>query len=673
MALPTRRWWRAWRTEADLPIPLPTTSPSSSAGPRAGSSGSGDPADPAGAEDTPGSRPPSLSPVRFHDGEYQAHDPDQGWRTIFNDGRPAERLVHGWKPVGLYRGFGSVLLLELVHGGGQQATWFLDPSQNLIGNELAVLPPPVRAAMEALAVPALERLCCELLTGNPGTEPVDPLGLHALNLATIAKLIALAGERIAVPPVAIDLGRLPPDQQEIVLGDVRLSVAALRACVVPLMQEQHMAVLAGGSYEATCPLTGVLLHTRTTYLDDRTGACRFETPAVGQLPGLIFYLCNNSGITERELFIPALNCTIATRAPELVERIFSRLLAAAVKHADLLPGYLAASPKRPVTILTAFPGLHMGHVLWNELTGLDRIRRTLPLGGLPSVIVPNPELGTEVFGPVERIFPEFDGKVRRLPAGAISRVIYGEGLVAMHVYDRRVSRHLAARVALAAQEDPACRTDRDHAASLQLAGRPVVLIGLRVQNRCVLDQADLWQRVIEHLCHRLGPIVLVIDGTNARLGADPSTDYGAFGPRIGRPPVLDELEIVIQLRHHFRDDAVQIINLVAAPVARSLFWTQHALFFVALWGAGLAKYRWIANKPGLVLTNRFNLDHPTGDIDIYHSPSTMEDPTLLDFILPEHVTDVGGRAGFYSDFIVDPVALLAALDRLIERVAAPGA
>ena len=615
-----------------------------------------------------------LSPVRFRDGHYQAQGPDQVWRAICRDGRAVERLVHGWRPVGLYRGFGRVLLLELRHGSGREATWFLDASQALICNDLGRLPPDALEALTALAVPALRHLRDVLLAGDPGEAEVDPLGLRALNPETIARLIDLVGDRLAPLPTLISLNALGPDQQAIVVGGIPLSIAALRACLAARMQQQHMAVLAGGDYEAVCPFTGAALRTTTTILDERTSACRFGGAAAADGAARVFYLCNNPVISERELFIPSLNCTVALRVPEHADRLFPSLLAAVVRHAAALPGYLAMR-KRPANILTPFPGLHVGHVLWNELTGLDRIRRALPAEALPVVIVPDPEAGTEVFGRVERIFPEFHGKVRRLPARDVDGMVYREGLTAMRVYDEYVSGHLAARVGLVARQDPAVEPDHARASSLRGQGRPVILIGLRVHNRTVPDQVGLWRRVIEQLSRRLGPIAVVIDGINARLHGDPSTDYGTFGPRGPRPPVLDELQIVIELRRHFHEDDVTLINMVGAPIARSLFWAQQALCFVSLWGAGLAKYRWIANKPGLVLTNRINLDHPDGSVRIYHAPDLMEAPTALDFIAAEHVTDQAAsdfHGGFYNDFTVDPAGLAEALDRLVARVTAPG-
>lgn len=606
-----------------------------------------------------------LSPVRFHDGEFQARDPRAGWSTIFDPIGAMRRWVHGWHAVGVYRGFEPVLALELRHDSGEEVTWFLDSAHRRI-DHVHRLPPHLLAVVETIAVPALRHVREALLTGSPGPDAVDPLGLRVLNLGTLSWLIALAGERIAPPPIAIDLSTLAPDTREIVLGEWTVPVAALRACLAPSLQEQHRTVLAGGDYEAACPFTGAALRSRVTIVEQRLSACRFEPPPGSAEGAPIFYLCNKNHLTERELFIPVLNCVVAERAPEHAGKLFQRLLATMVKHADLLPDYLAAS-KRPANILTPYPGLHMGHTLWNELTGIDRIRRVLPAASLPTTIVPNANRGTEVYGPIDRIFPELAGKVCRMPEASVARHVYRERLTAMRVYDHHITDELATRICRVAREDPACHVDHARAAEVQRDGRTLLLIGLRSQNRMVPDQVELWRNVIEHLSYRLGALAVVLDGVNARIDADPATDYGMMSPQSGRPPVLDELEVVVRLRAHFRGETVRIMSTVGAPVARSLFWAQQAMFFVAFWGAGLAKYRWVANKPGLVLTNRCNLVQLQDELRIYHAPENRQAPTPLDFIAPEHVNDIGPEFGFYSNFTVELPPLLAALDRLIDR------
>ena len=64
-----------------------------------------------------------------------------------------------------------------------------------------------------------------------------------------------------------------------------------------------------------------------------------------------------------------------------------------------------------------------------------------------------------------------------------------------------------------------------------------------------------------------------------------------------------------------------------------------SLFFISPWGAGLAKYRWAANKPGVVVSSRWVLQNK-GDLHIYDSEKYMERPTEIRFIEPKHVFDL---------------------------------
>ncbi len=57
-----------------------------------------------------------------------------------------------------------------------------------------------------------------------------------------------------------------------------------------------------------------------------------------------------------------------------------------------------------------------------------------------------------------------------------------------------------------------------------------------------------------------------------------------------------------------------------------------------MWGAGLAKYRWICNKPGFVITSHWNLTQRP-DLNIYDHPGLMENPSPMYWLEPEMVTD----------------------------------
>lgn len=60
---------------------------------------------------------------------------------------------------------------------------------------------------------------------------------------------------------------------------------------------------------------------------------------------------------------------------------------------------------------------------------------------------------------------------------------------------------------------------------------------------------------------------------------------------------------------------------------------------MAPWGAALAKYRWVCNKQGLVITGRWNLENRR-DLSIYHGHLFNEDPSEMWLNDPQTVEDI---------------------------------
>ncbi len=131
-----------------------------------------------------------------------------------------------------------------------------------------------------------------------------------------------------------------------------------------------------------------------------------------------------------------------------------------------------------------------------------------------------------------------------------------------------------------------------------------------------------------------------------------------------------------------RDDArmldVTIADTIGQPVASSLGWCLAADCFVSIWGASVARYRWVCNRPGYVITSRANLlSRP--DLHIYDSPRYVEDPSPMLFVAPEAVED-DPEAGLllpipgqplYSNFRLDEEQVVQAIGRMLaETVAA---
>ena len=626
-----------------------------------------------------------MQTVIHREGVFRVELPHGQYAVLFNAGQPVTRFEPGWEPVGLHDRFRAVLLLQLRHVEGHEATWFFDAGFNFIGDNVEVLSQQHRDALADAAFPALAAFRDGMLTAAV-PHAVDRDGFASLNLAVRRQLLNACRARLLPPPMVIQLevsgsGPAPVGRREIaaVEGPVptpalSLDLAALHAVLGRDLQQDHLDLLADGRYSVPGPVSGRTLHSDTSIVVVyRFTAYRFvDTLPDGE--GLVFFLCTTGGITEKEIFIPALNCTITRREAGMAATRLPELLDEFMRNQVPILEYLAA-PKQTAAVLTPYPGLHMGHTLWNELTGLDRIRRSVPPDRLPLVLVQNADQGTEVYGPVSELMPEFRSQVRYLPllGYEISAYVYRNRLTMIGAFDNHVSRAIADPIVALAERVAAARGDRAYADLLADEGRTGILLGLRVNSRSMPDQAEVMALVVRRLAARLGPLLVVIDGSNARVAGDPSSDYGSFGPGGPRPAMLEELEIVIQLRQIFQHAPdVRIVGTVGAPVLSSIFWASRCRLFVGLWGAGFAKYRWICNLPGLVLTNRHNLDHPQGDLGIYHLPRYTEAPTRLRFIEPGLVTDEPGQGGFYANFRVDRPGLERTLDSFVTELEREG-
>ena len=110
-------------------------------------------------------------------------------------------------------------------------------------------------------------------------------------------------------------------------------------------------------------------------------------------------------------------------------------------------------------------------------------------------------------------------------------------------------------------------------------------------------------------------------------------------------------------------------------MSTSLAWTMACDCFVSIWGASLAKYRWVGNRPGYVLSSRYNLLHRS-DLHIYDAPAYMESPTPLRFVAPDCIVDdpraaqlvpVGAGQPSFVNFHVDIARVLPEILQVIER------
>ena len=614
-------------------------------------------------------------PVRHLDGVFCVIGPDNEARPIRLGGEPVRSFQPGWRPRGACNSFAPWTILDLLHESGREASWLLGDRLDYSPLSPSRLPEHERAAIAAQAVPAIRAVYVAMLCATSPSRP-DELTLFAgLNRTMIAEILQVAADTAIGATTAISMREQAGAGRA---GAIRLD--ALAAALGGNFQESLRAALVDGSLSCASPVDGRELRSRQSLvLHEHRLAYRF----VDERHGLVFFIgTTNHLFAKSDLFIPSINTAFTTpaetRPPHDLARQF---LAHAIADATPLLNYLdgrpdAREPRSSAVCCRGFPHLHIGHQLWNELTALDRLVRELPPAQLPTVIVPDAEQGSEIFAPIDRIFPELEGRIDRdlREPETLGEYVYRKGYFLLRALDEHVTLDLARRIRDAsAAEEPPIRDDARLAARIAAEQLPCLLFGLRVENRTVTDPAAVIGDCIDHLRARLGRIVVVIDGHNARLHHDPTLHFQSFGQGMHEPPVLAELRLAMQLHHRFQGTEVTIVNLCGASVSRSLFWAARADFFIAFWGAGLAKYRWACNRPGLVLSSKWNLRHRE-DLHIYDAPRYQEGGAAMRFLDHEAVTDLpdapvrfapGDPVPAYSNFQVDLPALREALDGMI--------
>ncbi len=602
----------------------------------------------------------------------------EGRRTILNDGRPAEFLP-GWRAVNAYDGLAPVTIVSFLSDRGDEGLWFLDAELRRCGGAAREVPAPMLADMMDRLCPLLDGLWSALVLSDrprPITDAErDFLDLTAHCRTALLELYlgafdsALAFRRFDQPgggqahTPTLSFGR----------RQVPLRMQGMHGLFDPgLLQREQARLVGQGFMMLPSPVDGQPLRCdRSLALDADLTAYRLHDPRWGVtaylLAGEIYFRTMAVYVPEARLVLAADPDAFAERWPDL-EIAFRRHLA---RHGRALFGYLDAATTVPLHFWRGRNAMHLGHLLWNDLSGIAAVVEAGPADRLPSFLVCESGSQPEMYGPLDRIFPELQERVVRRPEPFIALV---DGF-----YETRACLFRSSRM----QVSKALR-DRISAPERH-AEAPVILLGLRTENRTLHDLPGFCRALVAHLAGTIGRAVLVVDGHNRHDG-DPADGGGAMIWSHGElgaqfSPVEAEQELVGVVRQAALGTGIKVLSTVGEPVAESVAWGRAARFFVSFWGAGLAKYRWVCNCPGVVLTNRWNLGN-LHDLHIYSQPETMEQPSPMVFVDVDAVHDLpdsplrvrhgAGHVPSLCNFRVDMPAVLEAVDAMArDRIPAP--
>jgi hypothetical protein len=551
-------------------------------------------------------------------------------RTILHGDQPARFLV-GWRAVLAYTGLAPVTIVTFESDQGGVGLWFLDADMRRQGGAIAELPAQMLADLVAALCPLLDGIWRELLLSRrPQAMDAAQEAFFALPEHCRQALLDLYLRCFDFNPACVTI-------DQAAAGPLGFPILRCGSRHVPLIAgELHWLFDPGRLQRAFETLARDGEMTLRSPIDGGPMTCRASLPLETDLvayrfhdgrASLTFYLLAG-GIINRTLalYIPDANLVLCPD-PEWFRAAWPNLTAMlhrhVARHGRALFAYLAGDRSEPVHFWRGRNAIHLGHVLWNDYSGIERLM--LACGDRqPRYLVCETGSGPELYGALDDVFPELAGRVWREPAPLLGLVdtLYESNAVLFRTSGLTVTRGLRDRILALAP--------------VRGADSPVVLLGLRTENRTCIDLPGFCRALVGKLAAGGAPVTLVVDGHNSRPDGGTIWSHGEHAAATA--PIAIERMLVEVMRKAAHGTCVAIVSTIGAPLSESLAWGRAASMVVAFWGAGLAKYRWVCNCPGLVITSRWNLE-TLGDLRIYSEPRTMDDPTRLAFVPVDAVTD----------------------------------
>ena len=562
-------------------------------------------------------------------------------------------LGPGWRIARVQTLFAPVIVLELLRDDGAEGVWYVDRDANYLGNDAAHLPGELHAHLKLWCAALFEEVWDRLLVG-PALQPGPDLAIF-LSFATGTRRDLFhfhAVDDAAIRHASLRWAlteTLPPSMSYTVptaAGRVILDPGHVAAACNQMLRTELFRQVHDGTMSWPSPVDGRRIEAagRPLYLDDRVFAYKIHD----ERHDLTFYAIAQAEFFRTfGLYFPSADLVVAADpvALDATAGRFTRSREGLLRHAaEFGPDLLHALLHEPGEVVHAFRGyqaIHVGHFVWQDLSGVSYLVDAFEPERLPRFYVFDTPHHPELYGPVDEIFPELAGRVVRLPHGFNQHVgrFYRERQVVIKSTGISVPAQVGIRIVAALRRSARWSVPVAQALDAQAFG-PVILVGLRIGNRTIEDMQGFAVRLVQMLAAALGRVTIVIDGHNSQADL-PGTTYASFGDTLtgGSTFMQREGEIADEIARRFDGQTVRIVSLIGRPVPESVIWCSQASFFVAPWGAALAKYRWVCNRPGLTTIGRWNLEH-RHDISIYHHPAAMEDPTPLLFNTLESVQDI---------------------------------
>ena len=314
---------------------------------------------------------------------------------------------------------------------------------------------------------------------------------------------------------------------------------------------------------------------------------------------------------------------------------------------------------------------HIGHNLWNDLSVLYRLEKER-FEGIDEVIFFGGK-SHEVYGPIKELI-NIPCQVKLTYSiennSQISDHIFSNNITAFRFGDDFIPEELAKRIISYSNEYY----------SKSFSGKTIIVLGLRFENRTWINQIEGLLEISRYLATIFRDLVIIVDGHDfiGHLNLGITSHMEEVESDLIKKEMVAFHAIESGLISDYPN--VSLINSINNDIRQSISLISNADFFISPWGAGLAKYKWICNKPGIIFTNQWNLKNK-GDLHIYDNKELRENAIPSAYLNSNFIADSDihasntkvpvGMEKTYSNFMVNIDGLKASIILLAKSMNLP--
>ena len=377
-----------------------------------------------------------------------------------------------------------------------------------------------------------------------------------------------------------------------------------------------------------CPISGQILKSNQSFLWMMNTAYRF----VGEE---IFYLIVRGGSFRQEaVYFPKfdliINFSARFHSHKSLMVLVNKLKAFMVKNWSNVLAYLADFNNKKVVASLGFQ-ISIQHHLELELSGIYRLLKANIIDKVDKFLVGD----NEYYGSLDEIFPEIPRekliKISKFERENVNKIILDNKYFALAVRDRFVPEELVNRIyQVALKKCTPCFLSKVEMAKKHF---PIIWITIRASHRRVwISQVEGIANILKQLHNDYPNLAVVFDGVS-RLDRDNSDKKFSQNEEA---MIQSEMAVVNQILPLLSNTNISVYNSIGSMMYESIVWSHAIDLYIAPFGSGLAKVTFIANKPGIVHTNRTGLKNALlKDILLYQRENGIT-PTPLS---SEHIID----------------------------------